>query len=261
MGFDFLWIDSIDWPNLIAGAVIGSLLIPITFKIIKRIQLWWVDTRPKNLLFGEIVKPRSKVKIFVRDLYLSDDSKLVSISPNVGLGLVPNIDHVWPDVEGIGSSFILNVLGDVGKTKNIEIVRMSQDKGEWATNIIVLGAQAQKSFDFYDSMENVAYSMTADSILDCDGKVVERKDATSYGYGIILKAKNPYIRNGLGFLIGGYGVLGTSAAVNYFSSHYEDLGKEFGKDYFGILVRAKVSAGVESTERLKEFDKRIPFIK
>ena len=55
-------------------------------------------------------------------------------------------------------------------------------------------------------------------------------------------------------LVGGYGVLGTEAATHYFAQHLAELGKDFGNKSFGIVVRALVSAGVQSTERIKKYD-------
>ena len=68
--------------------------------------------------------------MFVRDLILERGSKVLSREPRVGEGYVPNVPVLWPEVEGLGISYVLNVLGNVGKTKNINIVKMSEDKGK-----------------------------------------------------------------------------------------------------------------------------------
>lgn len=153
-----------------------------------------------------------------------------------------------------GLARLFNALGQIGKTRNIEIIEMSKDTGIWNHNLIVLGAQAQKCFDFYNSMTDVAYKMDAKNIYNNKtGKVIQR--ANGYGYGIILKSKNLFTpKNGVAFLLGGFGTLGTEAAVYYFSRSLPELGKQFGKDSFGVIVRASVSAGVESTERLRKYD-------
>lgn len=134
---------------------------------------------------------------------------------------------------------------------------MSQDHiGEWNYNLIVLGAQAQKSFDFYKNMENVAYRMDGTEIYDnATNEIIQRE--AGYGYGIILKTLNPLKTKGQGiaFLIGGFGVLGTAAASYYFKENFQKLGKEFGEKYFGIIVRTSISAGEHATERLKNYDK------
>ncbi|MCK4732318.1 MAG: hypothetical protein KAT65_07655 [Methanophagales archaeon] len=55
-------------------------------------------------------------------------------------------------------------------------------------------------------------------------------------------------------LVGGYGTLGTEAASYYLREHLNELGKEFGRKCFGIVVRVSISAGVQSVERLKQYD-------
>src|SRR5262249_37264131 len=160
---------------------------------------------------------------------IPEGGDLYSITPRLGIGKVPNVQELWPDVEGRAVAWILNVLGQLGKTKNLEVVRMSQDRGEWNANVLVLGAQAQKPFDFYATMKHVAYRMDGNRIYDSDsGREIVREDG--FGYGVILKAKNPFKTgsNGVGFLIGGFGVLGTGAAAYYFKENLTTLGRDFG---------------------------------
>jgi hypothetical protein len=122
-----------------------------------------------------------------------------------------------------------------------------------------MGAQAQKSFDFYEQMQNVAFKVDAKQIWDqTESKPVPREDA--FGYGVIVKAKNPFTKGrqpGVAILIGGFGTLGTAAAAYYFREHLPDLGKRFGADYFGAVVRASVSAGEQSAQRLPQYDRRV----
>ena len=77
-------------------------------------------------------------------------------------------------------------------------------------------------------------------------------------FGIILKALNPLKTEGsqgIGMLLGGFGVLGTAAAAYYFKENFRRLGNEFNSDFFGIVIRASVSAGEQAVERLSEYDK------
>jgi len=169
------------------------------------------------------------------------------------VGFVPNVHELWPRVEGVAISNLFNLFGQVHKTKNTQIIEMSKDTGLWSSHIIVLGAQAQKCYDFYSQMKDVAYYMDPE-LKDKKTGVLIPKD-TGYGYGIILKTTNPHFKNGIGILIGGYGVLGTEAAGYYFAKNCAQLGKLFKRKNFGIIIRASVTAGVESTERLIEYDR------
>ena len=153
---------------------------------------------------------------------------MLSVEPRIGVGEVPNVIQLWADVDGKAAADVLNVLGQVGKTRNISIVRMSQDTGQWNSHVIVI---------------------------DNRGGQILREDG--FGYGIILKARNPFKTegDGIGFLVGGFGTLGTVAASYFFREHFKDLGKQFGSKYFGIVVRAPVTAGEEAVERLRQYDR------
>jgi hypothetical protein len=246
------------WYGAILGAVLGSLVIPGVLKLIELFRHWWTWSRPSRKLLEGLANQDELCKIFVRDFVVTKDTKLYSVEPRLGVGIVPNVHELWPDVEGRAVGNLLNIFGQVGKTKNINIVRMSQDFGEWNANLIVLGAQAQKSFDFYTHMKFVAYQMDDKEIYENESKqVVKREDG--YGYGLILKALNPLKttgNRGVAILIGGFGVLGTAAASYYFKENFKKLGKEFDSNFFGIIVRAPVSAGEQATERLLAYDKR-----
>ena len=245
------------WEGAILGTVLGSLVVPGVLWLINRISRWWRDSRPARKLLGGIADNAEQCKIFVRDFLIEADTKLISVEPRVGIGVVPNVHHLWPDVEGRAVGDLLNVFGQVGKTRGIEIVRMSEDAGEWNCHVIVLGAQANKSYDFYKHLRNVAFRMDGEQIYEnATGNIVTREDG--FGYGIILKSLNPFKTTslpGVGLLIGGFGVLGTAAAAHYFREHYKSLGKEFGARCFGIVVRAPITAGEQAVERLSIWDR------
>lgn len=229
-------------------------LIP---KVYGTIVEYWSFKRPASKVLGRIINQKIEVKIFVKDFIVNDN---VGSSPKLSsvegptTQLHPNIEKVWAEAEARGIAELLNLLGSLGKRSNLEIVEMSSGYDMWNKDMIVLGAQAMKCMDFYEVMENVAYSVDEKNIYDKEtGKTIQRENG--YGYGIILKVKNPQMEDGVGFLLGGYGVLGTQAAIYYFTNNIAELGKLFDDKYFGVLVRAKVSAGKQSVKRLTKCDK------
>ncbi len=246
------------WTSIIVGAILGSIIIPVVHYLIKALLEWWHQTRPGLKLLEGIANQEELCRIFVRDLVLPENIPLISVEPRVGVGAVPNVRQLWPDVEGRGATSVFNVLGQVGKTHDIEIVHMSQDIGQWNSHVIILGVQANKCYDFYRLMENVAFRVDAENIYDAvSGEIVQRE--SGFGYGIILKALNPFKTSGprgIGILIGGFGVLGTAAAAYYLKENFRQLGKQFGSDCFGIVVRAPVTAGEQAVERIREWDRR-----
>ncbi len=242
-------------PWLTVLGALYALLTPL-----RSIWQWWTETRPARKVLGRGARQSELLRIFVRDLSIRPGTPLYSQDGVQGpIGVVPNVHMLWPDVEGRGVAYVVNALGAMGKTRGIDIVHMSADPGLWDSHLIVMGAQAQKSFDFYKQMDGVAFAMDAHQIWDTSTS--EPVPMEGPGYGLILKARNPFVkggRAGVAILIGGFGTLGTAAAGYYFRAHLADLGKRFGSSCFGVVVRASVSAGEQSAQRLPEYDRLVP---
>jgi len=230
--------------------------IPSAFR---RISEWWNYRRPAGKVLDSFLKDNQGLKIFVKDLFVPDNTwnspKLFSKEGDI-LQKNPNIHKVWPDVEAKAVAQLSNLLGDLGKKKGIEIVEMSEGYDDWESNMMVLGAQAVKCREFYKVMNKVAYGVDDNSIFNIETKKPIKMES-GYGYGIIIKASNPYVKsgNGQGILLGGFGVLGTKASVYYFIRNIHKLGKKFGDKNFGVVVRARIASGEQSTRRLKKYDK------
>lgn len=258
----FLGLSNDIWLGLIIGAILGAILgaivVPLVLYWIRCFRSWLITSRPRNKVLGSIANDSEDCTIFVRDFLLPPNSQIwAKESASIPYGVVPNVNEFWADVDGMGMSYVFNALGQVGKRHNIRVVRMSRDTGIWDTNLIVIGAQAQKNFDFYNNLRGVMYKMDANNIIDMQtGQCIKKEKG--YGYGIILKARNQFKTtgsSGVGFLIGGFGTLGTKAAAYYFNQHLTELGKEFGSRCFGVVVRASVKAGEQAVERLPQYDK------
>jgi len=244
--------------NTVLGAILGSVIIPFILWGIKNLIRWIRSNKQKLKVLGTFANNNVNSTIFFRDLVLAPKSKVIAQDPPFMLSETPNIRDLWPAVEGKAIALILNLLGEINKTKNIIVKPMSTDQGELDTNVMVLGAQAKKSFDFYSNMDDVGYRMGVDEIYDNQtDEIIVREEG--FGYGIIIKARNPhYVKapDSPAFLIGGYGVLGTIAAAYYFRNHINDLAKKFGKSPFSIIVRAPINAGEEAVQRLSSYDKK-----
>lgn len=226
--------------------------------LIKKIKNWWTFNLPAGKVLGDCLNNGRYLKVYLKDLLVLDNTwdnpKLFSQEGRT-IQKNPNIDKVWPDVEGRSMAELFNLFGSLGKHKKIEIVEMSKGYGEWNTNMIVLGAQAIKCREFYEVMENVAYGVDDSNIFNYETKEPIEMNNSVYGYGIILKARNPHNHNKPAFLMGGYGTLGTKAAVYYFINNIALLGKEFRKKNFGVVVRARIASDEQSVVRLKNYDK------
>jgi hypothetical protein len=104
-------------------------------------------------------------------------------------------------------------------------------------------------------MDFVGYGVDEDRIYNCDtgATIINPSSDTNHGYGVIVKARNNTAgSNGeTAILLGGFGVLGTEAAIHYFCLNIASLGKEFKKDYFSIVVKARITGGKETVTRVR----------
>lgn len=248
-----IWISIKEFP--FALAKFGFSLLKFGWK-------WWTFNRPAMRVLEGLASNRHEGFVFVKDLIVPENTihnpKLFSVEGN-SYQANPNIGKVWSDVEARGIAMLLNLLGRLGKKEKLKVEEMSTGYSKWDCNLIVLGAQAVKSREFYQVMGNVGFYVDDNNIYDFDTKEpIINEEQRDFGYGVIIKAKNNQLPNGkegVGILLGGYGTLGTAAAVHYFCNNLQLLGKSFGKDYFSIVVRARIESGEQTVERLIKYDK------
>ncbi len=272
---EFIGIPLQQWGAAALGAAftaLGTLFI----QALGFVRTSWNESRPACRLLGRVARSEEPCYIFVRDFFVptplpvlvpspAGGTQTISVNvpllikdgPTGAVGAVKNVNQLWSSVESSALSNLLYVFAVAGKNEGVHVQQMSQDVGVWDGSIIVLGAQATRSIEFYRRMKGVAYRMTGRSIVDVvNGTTVKRSGP--FGYGIILKARNPLRTSGghgVGFLIGGFGTLGTEAAGYYFRTRYRELARDFGERTFGIVIRASLQAGAASAERLHSYDR------
>ena len=86
-------------------------MIPVVWCVIKKVQQWWRESRPAHKLLGGISDPAVLCRVFVRDFFIKPGTDLISVEPRLGVGVVPNVHELWPDVEGRAVAAIFSVLG------------------------------------------------------------------------------------------------------------------------------------------------------
>jgi hypothetical protein len=236
------------------GAFLGVLLTTAGL-------VWYKKSRPYRSILEGIANNTEECLIFIRNLIVENvdaaTTPLRECLPRFGITeCAPNVRDVWADGDGVALANVLNVLGQAGKMRNIRIIRTSEDHGDWIGHVIIIGGLSQQSCDFYTSMQPFFFRMTSTDIYDVvEDCFIPREPG--FDYGIIIKARNLKRagKPGVAFLLGGLGPRGTAAVGYYLREHVDELGKEFGSNCFGVVVRASIAAGVESVERLTHYDR------
>jgi len=161
------------WFGILGLGGIGLLSLVLDFKdliqssisFIMNIRGWWKNILPAQKVLGPLANNKNILAIFVRDFFITPGTPLLSQEGlNGPIGIVPNVLNLWSDVEGKSLAKLLNLFGVAGRTTNIEVIEMGKDPGIWNRNMIILGAQTQKCFDFYSRMQEVAYRVDAQHI-------------------------------------------------------------------------------------------------
>lgn len=211
---------------------------------------------PTRRVLGDFIKNEEKCVFWLRDAYRQSGTDILEISQH-GVGVIPNVSKWWAEVDAKAVSDFLNVLGYIGKSENIEFHTLSQNRDEWDANIICIGSQYFSANKIFNDCDKVYYKINNRSIIKTSNNQIIKRER-GYGYGIILKAWNPHKLPDGGniFLIGGFGTLGTEVAGYYFRNNHKKLGKKFGDKCFGVVVRASVSGGPQTVERLEQYDIR-----
>lgn len=263
----FLGISYETW----GGILIAGVIIPTLWWFMRWVLDWIHYRKPARLVLKGIADNSEPCHILVRDMQVElhqdpnlswvDRWPLLDRAPQrLGghfEGRGPNIPVVWADSDGKAIADVLNILGQVGKRNNIRLVRRSEDEGERNCHIIVVGGQDQNAWHFYQAMREVFYQMDERDIFDAVSNRPLHME-TNYGYGLILKATNPFKvtgSHGVAILIGGFGVLGTLAAAYYLRTRIGELARTFGGRNFGIVVRCNQNAPPEAVERIRELDR------
>jgi len=213
---------------------------------------------PKAKVLGNLIKKDSKIDFFVADLLVANNTTSSPQLYSFYQGTYyqnPNINDVWPACEGRGLNKFFLELGQFNKTENISVKKMS-DAVTWDSDIVLFGAQTGRCRDFFRLMENVGYRIEDDGIYsNSDGnKIISLP--TQAGYGLVVKASNPMglDKETSGFLLGGYGVLGTEASIEYFFNNLNELGRTFGEKDFSLIVKKEIGDPEGRVKRLEEYD-------
>ncbi len=249
---DFFTItDKAIWQDVI----LSSLLIPFVIWIFEKIRMWINSTRPLRLLLKGYVGKENEVLLYLSQFSGADASgnqnpnqKYVTFYPsplptnrsNKNSALYQNIDPVWSESDGRCAADIFNILGRVGKNKNIKIADTVKDWGKHITPIFSIGFNP-KTQDLLTECEPINYSLK-DLALSIDGSAIKLDSGYPGDAGIIQKTfvKNTSVPV---FILAGLGTLGTEVSGNVLSRNCVELGKLYGSKTFCLLFKTDITKG------------------
>jgi hypothetical protein len=255
------FITSYFGENIIRGAILGSIIIPLILFLMRKIVNFLTDREPKKLLFGQLVSQNKPCYIYFVKLF--DNQRTNSYSYNLTDYFPPetsnrisqkiNTPYVWAEADGQCAIDLVNILGNVGKLKNIFIKDPSKDWDLWEGNIICIGG-SEKANAILDRCDKKFCTLSDDKTRI---KMPSEEELDAVGgedYGMIQKLKDP----NTGFdcwIIMGVGVMGTLSAGYYLRNYAKELGNMLEGREFCCLIKSRFQHGPASAMLYKVWPK------
>ncbi len=236
---------------------ITSLILPLTFFLLRSLLNWWERKKPLKQLFNGFLDKNQEVLVFhsqmsgaYDDYRFNPDQKYIVRFPNPiptdkGNLLIQkkcNIDPVLSQEEGQCLADTYNILGKADKTEFIEIGDLIKDWDVWSKPVFSLGFNP-KTHKLMEKCDPIYFKLSYDKLTLGDVTI-----GSSYPNdgGIVQKSfiKNTKIPV---FILAGLGTLGTGITSYYLRNNSITLGKLYGNKPFCVLLSAKKNEGNSST--------------
>lgn len=254
-------INSLITNDIIAGAILGSIIIPLIFYLIRFLYRKYISILPANSLLGEFRNNNVECLFFLKELYDVQKSnkylfKIPDFFPPHTTGkeeTAINIPRVFAKSDAECLNDFVNVLGAVGKTKNIKISSLETEWDIWNKPIVSIGGN-YKTNRIFERCKPIYVEFGVHKLPNSDEKSAyfKMKNEKLFpiipnDYGLIHKTKDKNTDRDV-FIIMGLGCLGTTSAGKFFRNNFQKLGKMYGHKPFAIIVKSKLYEGGESYE-------------
>lgn len=236
-----MWNLIINNCDVIAIGTIGSILATVVVLVTRIIFYKVRDLFPAHSLFRGIVGSDLPCLIFTLRLtdmkregkFLTPIPKYAVASPQEeyeGRQLTPWITST-SETQAVAN--ILNILGRVGRTKNIQILFVDQDSGRWDAPMFILGGNWKATRSFETCMP--IFSYRDEKVILESTKDIYRPKTSDHDIGFLQKTINPVTGFPVWVAMGWRGA-GTVAATYALLRWWKEIGILYGSHPFGILI-------------------------
>ncbi|MDA3790041.1 MAG: hypothetical protein PF503_16285 [Desulfobacula sp.] len=227
-------------PIILTGAI-GSIVATVIVLLTRLVFYKLKDHFPAHSLFGGIVDSDSPCLVFTLRLTdMKQEGKFLSPLPQYAVAssqpkFEPRQLTPWvtSTSETQSVAHILNVLGRVGRTDNIELVYVDQTFDRWDAPMFILGGswKARRSFETCNPIFSFRNGVF---ILEPTEESYQPK-TSDHDIGILQKMINPTTSLPVWVAMGWRGA-GTVAATYALSRWWKEIGILYGGRDFGILL-------------------------
>lgn len=237
------------WKGAFIGAIV-SALFAATFFFCKKTFLQIKAQSPIRKILGDISNDNSPCSIFLKELF-SQDHYYYSDEPNYFPPQTANLQSKWQNIPHViadadvqAATDFTNLLGQVGKRKNISFRSLAEDWDLWSENIISVGGgfKTDRIFELANPRLVELVNNASFRFNDSDSLF---QGVNGNDYGLIYRVTHP-VTGKVCIVLMGLGVRGTESAGYYLRSKASILGKMFGGKDFAFLVHVRIEHGKET---------------
>lgn len=236
------------WINLVTSILAG--IIVTIFVLFTRIIFYHIrDALPAGSLFHGIKNVSDSCLVFIlRMTDIGETGKFKTpepdYSPILDSSMKYQLRQLTPWVTSISEAqtlaHILNVLGRIGRTDNIEITFADTDYDRWDVPMFILGGSWKTTRAFQTCNPYFIYKQPIDQscgfTLAASGEYFCSTRPLEEDMGLLQKMINPTNGKPVWVVMGIRGA-GTVAAAYALVQHWRHLGWLYGKQPFGLLIR------------------------
>ena len=238
--------------NIIIG-IATSVLATIIILITRTLYYKFISTYPSNKIFNKIKNSKEKCQVFQIRLidkekkgeYFTPVPDFSSFSNNqISYEKRQLTPYVLSTEDSRAVAIILNVLGEIGRTENIEILYVDKDFDKWENPMFLIGGswkldRAYENFNSYFKVKNGQF------LNKYTNESFSQKDIND-DLGLLEKINNNCNNKPIWIAVGMRGA-GTAAAAYTLQRWWKIFGKLYGKKPFGVIVAFSDKDGIENS--------------
>jgi len=227
--------------NQFSIAVIGSIIATVVILLTRLVFYKVRDLFPARTIFRHISGSKIPCCVFIlRMTDIERQGRFLAPLPSYAIAthqqefeprqLTPWVTSIY---EAQSLAHVLNVLGRVGRTKNIEVLYADRDYDKWDVPMFILGGswKATRAFETCDPL----FTFTGDAFLLRPTSESFMPQSAEHDIGLLEKMTNHTTGYPVWIAMGWRGA-GTNAATYALAKWWKELGILYGSKNFGLIV-------------------------
>jgi hypothetical protein len=235
--------------QLSLGVLLGGIVAWVIPEFIAQLRARWETTKPLCRMLSPLHTNSVPTVIFLASLYPKGVSIFEKPAPHElqkTMTVEPHYGTPWVLTEGdtLALGYLMSLLGKVGRTENISIVRDDSGLDFADVNVVCIGSPKSNivARQLNDSFKGIPLRFSTEGgrqVLRADDASAMWRADTDYDYGVLVKARSDYNSMRSVFLIAGISYPGTAGAGYYLWHQWRSIAASVGDRPFGLVLRVR----------------------